>query len=790
MCSVRFDINTNIAISSAKGRYRKVGTSSWKEFDVNLSAPRTPNITKIGVYELQVKINGGEWITDVPPFYISNDCNNDSAGNVRLLFPNGNCCKSAGDSGGSTGGGVTPKTELTIVYVGDVPINPTEQPDKIILGERERPYYNDVVSPITENGCVHTFLGWREKGKAISNDAGASLDLGTKAIIEGVWEKECKGTAPEFTDISVDENGVLSYDSDTISGKVNWSLEGNSALCYKLSAQLAEHPTISCNEDTVGISCSKARVCVHQVDVNKKFCKMVDFSCESGMSDCIDTIEIGSVDVNKTNKTATVEILKKEGFSYNCIIEIATSCANETISYSDKDNVYKVLTFPLQEESQECDILVATGGKTKNKHIVLPSKKAVSGGGSGNGGSTGGDNGYNQDNTFIDNGAGESDYEIVQVVSHLNTNVGDDSKFGIDYIAMSPVIDGVNPDDLRYIVDYYVDGNIIYQEFIPYKPGETKFKFKFDTSERVTEDRGNDETNYNIFIRLYSPSKGESKGISTRVIKKPPYSGGGNGIVRVVNAGEDITLKLEEGKLSTAFAMSVSNIAIDEEYAVSSIKWKKVSGGDCEIENENTKTPTFNNLGLGKYIFKMIVTYNDGSVVYDTVNITVKKQKVKLLSFNYGETTCDTGIKHSEYYDPTEKKLIAELDKSLLKFRIKTTPNITSELKIYLLEVGYQIDKFKLRVNKPSYITLTSSLFNRKQNKKEGKDYLDVLSIPFTANSEGIADFEIGTCFTPIEHYIKYPVQVNLTNAEIKMRLVIEDLEKEVETEGKIVYWK
>ncbi len=75
MCRIRFEIETATKVTTAKGRYRKVGASSWSEFSVNLSNPQTPDIKEIGEYEMQIKVNNGKWQGNYP-FSVKEDCGN------------------------------------------------------------------------------------------------------------------------------------------------------------------------------------------------------------------------------------------------------------------------------------------------------------------------------------------------------------------------------------------------------------------------------------------------------------------------------------------------------------------------------------------------------------------------------------------------------------------------------------------------------------------------------------------------------------------------------------------
>lgn len=60
MCVINIVLNTTTpqgsSIVSSSGRYRKVGTTTWTTFTINLANPKTPNITVLGNYELQVNV--------------------------------------------------------------------------------------------------------------------------------------------------------------------------------------------------------------------------------------------------------------------------------------------------------------------------------------------------------------------------------------------------------------------------------------------------------------------------------------------------------------------------------------------------------------------------------------------------------------------------------------------------------------------------------------------------------------------------------------------------------------
>lgn len=84
MCRIGLTLTTTLqsglSITSANGRYRLQGTSTWTTFAINLSDPRTPDINIVGLYELQVNISDSSgsvspWSPNAPLiFEISENC--------------------------------------------------------------------------------------------------------------------------------------------------------------------------------------------------------------------------------------------------------------------------------------------------------------------------------------------------------------------------------------------------------------------------------------------------------------------------------------------------------------------------------------------------------------------------------------------------------------------------------------------------------------------------------------------------------------------------------------------
>ena len=84
MCRIGLNLTTTVqdglTVTSATGRYRLQGTSTWTTFSINLTDPRTPDITTNGIYQLQVNISDSSgsvsaWSPNTPAtFEISDNC--------------------------------------------------------------------------------------------------------------------------------------------------------------------------------------------------------------------------------------------------------------------------------------------------------------------------------------------------------------------------------------------------------------------------------------------------------------------------------------------------------------------------------------------------------------------------------------------------------------------------------------------------------------------------------------------------------------------------------------------
>ncbi len=118
MCRIKFNIQSKREVLTANGRYRKVGATDWTEFAIDLMNIQTPNITDFGEYEMQVKINNGKWVGDIPKFFIGDDCSkntdtgadggtdtdNDNGGTDNGTGGNGNDGDNNGEGGTDNGG--------------------------------------------------------------------------------------------------------------------------------------------------------------------------------------------------------------------------------------------------------------------------------------------------------------------------------------------------------------------------------------------------------------------------------------------------------------------------------------------------------------------------------------------------------------------------------------------------------------------------------------------------------------------------------------------------------------
>lgn len=83
MCVINLTLNTTTpagtTLTNSQGRYRKVGTTTWTNFVVNLSDPKTPNITELGQYQLEVNVTNSLGVVSswaASTFEVTNTCGN------------------------------------------------------------------------------------------------------------------------------------------------------------------------------------------------------------------------------------------------------------------------------------------------------------------------------------------------------------------------------------------------------------------------------------------------------------------------------------------------------------------------------------------------------------------------------------------------------------------------------------------------------------------------------------------------------------------------------------------
>ena len=86
-----------------------------------------------------------------------------------------------------------------------------------------------------------------------------------------------------------------------------------------------------------------------------------------------------------------------------------------------------------------------------------------------------------------------------------------------------------------------------------------------------------------------------------------------------VNAGEDITLTWP------ANATNLPGTATDTDGEIVSYFWTKVSGGEANLSGIETSQLNVSNLAEGSYVFKLVVTDNDGATATDEVMVSVIK---------------------------------------------------------------------------------------------------------------------------------------------------------------------
>ncbi len=81
------------------------------------------------------------------------------------------------------------------------------------------------------------------------------------------------------------------------------------------------------------------------------------------------------------------------------------------------------------------------------------------------------------------------------------------------------------------------------------------------------------------------------------------------------SAGPDRTVILP------AIRVTLFGVASDTDGQIVSYKWVKLSGGSCTYSNAAALRPTLTNLEVGKYVFRLTVTDNDGAVKSDEVTM-------------------------------------------------------------------------------------------------------------------------------------------------------------------------
>ena len=96
MCVINIVLNSTTpdgsTITSASGRYKKVADVIWTTFAINLVSPKTPNITSLGLYNLEVNVTNSlgstsDWATS--SFEVSANCGG-GGGPQELNFKIGN----------------------------------------------------------------------------------------------------------------------------------------------------------------------------------------------------------------------------------------------------------------------------------------------------------------------------------------------------------------------------------------------------------------------------------------------------------------------------------------------------------------------------------------------------------------------------------------------------------------------------------------------------------------------------------------------------------------------------
>ncbi|HYG37021.1 MAG TPA: PKD domain-containing protein [Cytophagales bacterium] len=90
----------------------------------------------------------------------------------------------------------------------------------------------------------------------------------------------------------------------------------------------------------------------------------------------------------------------------------------------------------------------------------------------------------------------------------------------------------------------------------------------------------------------------------------------------VVNAGPDRSLTLPQNSLD------IAAVASDDDGNVVSYHWSKRSGGNATLTNENSAIVTITNLAEGSYVFRILITDNEGATAFADVAVIVSPASV------------------------------------------------------------------------------------------------------------------------------------------------------------------
>ncbi len=204
----------------------------------------------------------------------------------------------------------------------------------------------------------------------------------------------------KFTDIVKNDDDTLSYVTNSgLTGDVDWTIEEDDSNSYQLSAEIAEHPTLSCNPNSTAQATS-VKVCVNTGGYDK-FCKVLPFVC-SPNGGCIEpdrsliSLEDAVYEVKQGNKVLVTGIEELEDTNITIlnkssnISNISTAIFNGmekaievTFDVSEKlNNTYFTLTFDkcgsgnpyqqtfnLTEKCSDCKDIKITKSPTEGSNI-------------------------------------------------------------------------------------------------------------------------------------------------------------------------------------------------------------------------------------------------------------------------------------------------------------------------------------------------------------------------------------------------------------------------------------